>query len=856
MKTEEKPLSDSQNNGSGKDHDGDAHDDNSRSNPAGNYPEDDENQDTSEGEGEIVNSMAKRSDLKEDVDMDDIEADSASVDFARQERDSTTESESNMNMKEDEEMASIADDEKSQEEGKDSQDDFDEEKSEVRTRKTRSASVDDRDPSSINSQDDHEGGSARKKEDSSIDTSEKSSRSVAAAERELLGYREPATTTAPTTSFLDSLSDEQRRVRTRHLPAVAGFRRLHKSEIKRDLALVRKMLKSTAKGAKKTTPEDDASMNAKEEIMDVDGAGGSDNESQSDIDSLSQPPKSKSGRRSDLDVLDNPDLPNIFSLPYTESPFICTDVEGKLTKDNGKAPPFSAPQVVESITAFSPPRPPESVGPKKMHRLNRWERHPQDVEVDLNSYRKTVERTRQELHNAQGERESIEEVGQHLRAHLMSHLQCMQDEMELLDETYESMQTQCVKAAALLTSKTRSRGVSRGGALMKDVLSVLKSRGDAKSAEVCFAKKTDTKPICSLGVGGISDGSKPLLASGWILPGDRVSTDFGEGTVFSSHGPSVLDQQKSPNALGSTGSSLAILPPRIVVELPFGRGSFCPVKVQSMEKISTYSDDRLAKRWVSMIESAKSIGTCVDFAAVDNCDANRSSIVSPSSSVGNREGDEDEDGFVDEGISEMNESIYNLGSSGESAMGNGKILPSGSSLLPSSTYRGGGLHCLSIEELEKNVSYMLSKSGGVLGAVSNPNVPAEYKKWETDREELRKLQGTAQQLRNAVYRQRRIRFLNERNAETSQNCRDRFDMQLSEMKSDLDILKERLKEELNELGLDQSSARQLLSEYYKTEETDLGSEDHGMKRKSEEDYEKTSRMKLEDDGGQVFSVSQ
>ena len=84
---------------------------------------------------------------------------------------------------------------------------------------------------------------------------------------------------------------------------------------------------------------------------------------------------------------------------------------------------FSSPQVVESITAFNPPRPPESVGPKKMHRLNRWERNPQDVEVDLSNYRKTVDRTRQELHKAEDERERIEVVGQHLRAHFFTQLQ-------------------------------------------------------------------------------------------------------------------------------------------------------------------------------------------------------------------------------------------------------------------------------------------------------------------------------------------------------------------------------------------------------------------------------------------------
>ncbi len=123
-------------------------------------------------------------------------------------------------------------------------------------------------------------------------------------------------------------------------------------------------------------------------------------------------------------------------------------------------------------------------------------------------------------------------------------------------------------------------------------------------------------------------------------------------------------------------------------------------------------------------------------------------------------------------------------------------------------------------------------------------MPENYRGWEHDREELRRLQGDVQQLKNAVYRQRRIRFLNEKNASTAQNRRDRFEVQLSEMNSDLDILKERLNEELKELGIDQSKARQLLAEYYKMEE-ETDSSDIGEKRKVEDDeVTKISRQKM------------
>ena len=85
--------------------------------------------------------------------------------------------------------------------------------------------------------------------------------------------------------------------------------------------------------------------------------------------------------------------------------------------------------------------------------------------------------------------------------------------------------------------------------------------------------------------------------------------------------------------------------------------------------------------------------------------------------------------------------------------------------------------------------------------------------------------------------------MNEKSAASGQNRRDRFEVLLAEMKSDLDILKARLKEELTELGIDQTKARELLSEYYKTEECDL--ETHGEKRQAEIDTGKSSRRKLE-----------
>ncbi len=678
-------------------------------------------------------------DMGDDGEEDSMESASASASLTRhdaQDPDSNTETESNLKAGDgDEDMdvdVSITYDDKSQEDLKDHT---------TRTRATRSSSIDDQvlggggsgmaNAAAEESMSNVSGGStSKKKEDSTSQETEMTSRSAAAAaERELLGFREPAvSSTAPSTSFLDSLSEEQRRVRTRHLPDVSGFRRLHKAEIKRDLALVRKLLKgssSSTKGLKK--PDEDTEKDMEVDKTMGDGNGMSEDDSQDSADDELPAVRSKSGRwhMDDLDlnkVLENPDLPNIFSLPYTESPYICTDVEGKSTKSNPSL--FSSPQVVESITAFNPPRPPESVGPKKIHRLNRWERRPQDVEVDLKNYRKTVDRTRQELHKAENENYKVEVVGQHLRAHFMSQSQLMRHEVELLDETYDSFRTQCVKSAELLTSKTRSRGTAKGANVMKDVLAVLKARKESGLESV--GTENDA-PWCSSGVGGISKKkSSPELASGWLLPGEKVSSPCGIGTVLHVFGPTILDVDKdlptplkkasrdppqsqltSPIKDKKAGAAI-ILSPRICVELPFGLGYFCPSELKSMENVAAYNDDQLSKRWMSMLAVSETMGSCIDAAAVDDYDTCRSAEPSSSSNRGD----------MTNSLILPDIMMTNAESSQNTNDVTGKLLPYGSSLVPSSSHRGGGLEDMSLEDLEENIGKMLDNSNGILGTVS------------------------------------------------------------------------------------------------------------------------------------------
>lgn len=641
--------------------------------------------------------------------------------YASQDQFSQSETESNMNDvtnngDEDDGMDESMDDmDNGDDDSQDNADgDVDNNEEDVPQRRTRSTSIDERDTTEVmeNTTSGPEMRSSKKDKDKDEVESfaeNKSSRSAAAAERELLGFREPASKTMPTTSFLDSLSEEQRRVRTRHLPDVAGFRRLHKAEIKRDLTGIKKLLKAS-KGSSKKSTEEEMNKEVDLEKMEVDATAGSEDESQSDVENQITLPTSQPGKGQLSDaklsgIIENPDLQTIFSMPYNESPYICTDVnlEGKL----GDAKPslFSSPQVVESISAFNPPRPPESVGSKKMHRLTRWERNPQDVEVDLSNYRKTVQRTRQELHKVEDERERIEVVGQHLRANFMTQLQCMKHEMGLLNATYDDIQGQCIKSADLLTSKTRSRGTARGSNVMKDVLSVLKTRGDGTNIEL-----SDTPPpSCPVGVGGVGHGSS--LGSGWLLPGEKVSTPYGNGTVLNAFGPAPLDPTKAPSNEDEKKSQSdkqdnlnvsVILPSRISVKFPFGIGYFSLSNVRSLETPVSLKDEGLAQRWLAMIESARETGTCVDFEGVDQINTDAAAVVSVDSGMDKEDENMDMSENMESGVSAED-----------------KLLAYGSSLFPSSTNRGAGMEKLSIDQLEKIVSDMLGKSSGVLGAVSS-----------------------------------------------------------------------------------------------------------------------------------------
>ena len=104
------------------------------------------------------------------------------------------------------------------------------------------------------------------------------------------------------------------------------------------------------------------------------------------------------------------------------------------------------------------------------------------------------------------------------------------------------------------------------------------------------------------------------------------------------------------------------------------------------------------------------------------------------------------------------------------------------------------------------------------------------RKWEDDEHEYMNLQASVLQLKNALYRQRRIRALNERTATSMNERYQRAEDLVSEMRSDLKSLKRRLGDELKELGITDAMADQILFKYYQGHQEEDGGDASTPKR--------------------------
>lgn len=77
---------------------------------------------------------------------------------------------------------------------------------------------------------------------------------------------------------------------------------------------------------------------------------------------------------------------------------------------------------------------------------------------------------------------------------------------------------------------------------------------------------------------------------------------------------------------------------------------------------------------------------------------------------------------------------------------------------------------------------------------------ADMKFWDDQRYDLYQLKARVLQLRNELFRQERARRLNERSRTVGEDRARKVENLYIEMKADLNSLKERLRDELSELG--------------------------------------------------------
>jgi hypothetical protein len=555
-------------------------------------------------------------------------------------------------------------------------------------------------------------------------------------------------------SFLvEALTEEERRTRTRFLPDVDGMHMLRKNEIKDDVALARSLPTIISpQGSVQTRTkrlEGGAGRRAKKinaDSMDVDGD-----------ETIPATP--------DDDDDDNDDSPKTIELPYSNlvipsdafvAPKGVVDGEtyGTITvKDAAQNEAnVPSPSKVESVTSFNPPRPPESVGGKKKHRMIRWERRPEDIEVDMKNYRRTVQRTRQELQKSEDEYDRLEMIDAHLRRHFLNHTDLLNDENKNLHAEMEVEIQNLMKESDLAGSRTRSKNLTKVDVVMRDVISMLtkNQQKDVSMDDGPSNVESDSTTLFS-GYGGLNsqafvdwDNStdfKPMKpCSSWIEPGQQVKTPYGEGTVLavfppesppstnttgnvvgitesgqsllsSGRAPTELQKNKSHDGKDDKDKYDSLLPLRVKVRLNYGTGTFVAASITKMESSAHFTDAKLAKRWKGMIESAVQVGPCIDLQGML---PNPDKIGKEISPVGD-EGKSKVSGMDDDGDNNVKSPDVTTSSTASDSFD--QFFPFGASLIPTKSGRGNFLHNMEIGDIEKTLQTALYDGHGVLGRV-------------------------------------------------------------------------------------------------------------------------------------------
>ena len=672
------------------------------------------------------------------------------------------------------------------------------------------------------------------------------------------------TTAKQEASFLDSLTDEERRTRSRHIPNVPGFRRLHKSEIKHDLKIAK-----TVGGFSMVFDDDEERLEGSEDEIsnkDISEESAVSEEQTNDEQQMAGGPFVDPCTYNDVvqDASCNKTFASDDASNAQNSNNTSSSDSSKMKNNKSNIISLRSPRTVESLSAFDPPRPPESCASIKKTRMIRWEQNPQDVVLrELESYKSTVIRTRLQLQKTESERQRVEDVGESLRVHYFHSLKVMREECQLVDKETQQLQLKSAHEADLLYS-TRTRSKGHNNCSMKDVLSVLRTRGEKVSS------LNSSRGVVDLGNGDITGrGPDSNTQCQCIIPGDRVSTAYGVGVVKNVFGFRLL---------GKT----SVIPPSLCVRLSFGDLHIVLPNsdLQLLTNVNCATDTKLVSRWKSMMSSDTAPLWLDDIAMnpynmmcskdgyeYPSNDAapfhssqnktirdNTTTCLDDHASASSSEVDLESNNVASE-VAEGSEERRIMGKNVETALPSAskidddqrRSIPFRGGMLPVAGRYGSLLDECPLLTVQTSLDMSLNSGEGILGRPSNSVIPSNIKDWESRRQQLYIMKGKVLTLQNQLFQERRARMTNERAYGISQERMERVGMILNEMTADLQSLKKRLHEELTQLGISQDRAREMLSDFFQQQLTEDKQPRKGIKLVAQDvNSLRTSRRKAEE----------
>mmetsp|Transcript_17272 Transcript_17272/g.34642 ORF Transcript_17272/g.34642 Transcript_17272/m.34642 type:complete len:718 (-) Transcript_17272:86-2239(-) len=567
-------------------------------------------------------------------------------------------------------------------------------------------------------------------------------------------------------SFLEGvMTEEERRTRTRQLPEVEGFNILSKSEAKADIAVARSW-----------------------------------NPAITDPSEILQPPPE--------DVEES-----------EQGPWVPPNI---VSSDEDSPPPSAAqqnshlmdPTYVESTSSFNPPRPPESSGANKKRRMTRWEKNPSEIEVDLENYRRTVQKTREELLLAESEREKVECVASAIRTHFLHHLRA-----SALETTQLTAETDAILSSLSEIAKAANLEGVNGAILIMKALGEAKG-GKDKKKKGRAAKAPPAAAGAPGGIGGVCVSSEPAgesilgvkdaaapLASAWLLPGDAVRTAYGNGVVDTIMGDYTLKEKAHSGAITSSGppqTGLIVVPPRVKIKVDYGFLYMMPSEVTSLVRVEELSDAALLERWSNMLNTAPTAGGYVDETAMS---------MAPGP-MGYTTPTGDAELYKPTGLALSQEAGGGSAMQIDAEGGASRLVRFGTAMIPTPGSRGSNLSGMKIQQLRQTINGAVcgrqEKDPGFLASMSSLVLPDSFSEWEEERLEIYKLKGHMLQLKKVVKRLETSKSLSEKALTSAEGHHEKQTATRTEVMSELLSLKAKCAAELQELGISEEEARKVL----------------------------------------------